>query len=458
MQKPLHTPNKKVKGLRVYCSKCKGDITRGKCRETGKSVQSCRYIDQHTFKAVIYDNNGKRKTKNLDRDLATAIQQIKTFENEVKAGLHNKTEVKPKEEAKPYLLRDCLGRFSGWIRNEDTPIHLQRGRSEQHIQDIDRALLLFANCLKKKGYDLETLTIDQINDKMVGDIYQELEDRGFAGRTFNKYISTYSSFIAFYSEQYDFPLRNPFAKVKRRQVNSNPEAITKNEYEALLKQITPENGLRPCNSKTKPMRSVFKEWLKSGIQISLLTGARREEVTSLQYKDIIESEDGTACIKVEDFKVNRIQNRADNEKKYKYIPLTKDLRELLMELGYEKYKGSDTFILAPEIQTKRTKAMSDTLSRGFSHYFNQLNSGRKLTFKSLRKAYITNLSLFRGGSAKEISGHSSDAVIEKHYLDKQAIARASIGYEVFPKETERKEELATIREKSKEPKGKELER
>ena len=75
----------------------------------------------------------------------------------------------------------------------------------------------------------------------------------------------------------------------------------------------------------------------------------------------------------------------------------------------------DNYILAPEIENLRSRVMSDTLSRGFTHYYDQLNTGRKLTFKCLRKTYIANLEIFMGtGNTKSITGHSDNQVIEKN--------------------------------------------
>ena len=89
---------------------------------------------------------------------------------------------------------------------------------------------------------------------------------------------------------------------------------------------------------------------------------------------------------MEDYKVkNRIQNRiSDEEKKFNYIPITESLGKLLDELGYKKYLNTDSFILAPDIKISRGRIVSDTLSRGFSHYYDQLNTSRKLTFKSIK--------------------------------------------------------------------------
>jgi len=247
-----------------------------------------------------------------------------------------------------------------------------------------------------------------------------------------------------HSEEYSSPIRNYFEKVNRKKLNPNPEAITKDEYVALLKQIKPESGLKEYINR--PARNVYRPWLIDGIKLALETGRRREEVINLKWNNIQES-GGIKFIKVEDYKVNRIQSRVtDEEKKHIFIPITDSLEKLLIDLGYEQYANSDNFILAPGIKTSRGKVMSNILSRGFTHYYDQLNTGRKLTFKCLRKTYITNLEIFIGnGNTKAITGHSDDQVIQRNYIDKKEIAKAARGFSVFSEEAERTADLKEIR-------------
>jgi integrase len=323
---------------------------------------------------------------------------------------------------------------------------LIRERSEEHIKDVERALKNLATCLKDNGYNLASLRIEDIDNEMVGRVFSFLENRKLAPGTFNKYLGYYTSFLKWYGEEYDSPIRNYFKKVKRRNLNPRPEAITLKEYEALLERITPKNGLKEYNNGVKPNRNPFRPWLADSIRLGLETGRRREEIINLKWKDIQEN-DGFLYIKVEDFKVNRAQNRIhDEEKKFIYIPITDSLQKLLNELDYKKYKDTDNFILAPDIKISRGKVMSDILSRGFTHYYDQLNTGRKLTFKCLRKTYITNLEIFMGrGNTKAITGHSSDQVIEKNYIDQKQMAKAAQGFSIFSKEEIRDHQLKEIR-------------
>ncbi len=95
-----------------------------------------------------------------------------------------------------------------------------------------------------------------------------------------------------------------------------------------------------------------------------------------------------------------------------------------------KYKGTETYLLAPEKVTNR-ETLKNQMSKGFSHYYNQLGTGRKLTFKCLRKTYITQLALSLGLNARVITRHSGEDVIIKHYLDQKVISKVAKDFEVF---------------------------
>jgi hypothetical protein len=120
--------------------------------------------------------------------------------------------------------------------------------------------------------------------------------------------------------------------------------------------------------------------------------------------------------------------------------------------------NGDDYLLAPDINISRKRVMADALSRGFYHYYQQLNTGKKLTFKCLRKTYITRPELFMGrGNTKAITGHSADQVIEQNYIDKKEIAKAAHGFIVFTEES-REEELKEIRTTKNETQSPKLEK
>jgi hypothetical protein len=71
-------------------------------------------------------------------------------------------------------------------------------------------------------------------------------------------------------------------------------------------------------------------------------------------------------------------------------------------------------------------------------------------FKRVVKLFGIHLNTFKawamGGNAKSITGHSGDNVLETYYLNKETIAKAANGFQVFAKPIDRVKELAQIRQ------------
>jgi hypothetical protein len=120
-------------------------------------------------------------------------------------------------------------------------------------------------------------------------------------------------------------------------------------------------------------------------------------------------------------------------------------------MEYEKYKGSDKYILAPEEIMKR-ETINKFMTHAFPHYFKQLDTGRNLSYKSLRKTYISRLSAFMGiDNARLITKHSGTQVMEEHYIDKKVIVHTAKNFKIFDQATEnRKNEIEKIRSINKE--------
>jgi integrase len=457
MDAPLNYPSsKKWKGLTIFCYKCKTGVSEI-CKDTGKPINRCPFGDRHAFKVSIHvpGSDNARKTRTLEtRDVNEAIKQAMDFEREVKysfqtGGLLPHDISKVHSVRTPQLLSHVFARYIGFLHNEEVPSYRQKIRSPEHIKDVERALKLFAETLKKNQINIHQTLITQLNEKMVGMIYDRMEnEKHFSSRSINKILSYLTSMITWYVDEYDVPIKNWFGKVPRKKIVSNPKAITKDEFEMLLGRIIPENGIKDYKKGKKPVRNLYRSWLPDAFSLALETGRRREEVISLRFDNIINDNNGSSYIKVEDFKVNRIQKLNENEKRYIYIPITSNLKKLLNRLRYENQKNSSNYILAPEITTSRTRVMADILSKGFSHFYEQLETGRKLTFKSLRKAYITSMQIHTGGNAKSVTGHSDNAVIEKHYLDREAIAKSIKGFQVFNETPKRDEDIRKVRAKS----------
>jgi len=78
------------------------------------------------------------------------------------------------------------------------------------------------------------------------------------------------------------------------------------------------------------------------------------------------------------------------------------------------------------------QSLQKFISKAFSHYYNQLNTGEKLTLKSLRKTFVTAAEIYTNGNAGSFTGQSKNT-ISKSYLDKKTLAKnaAKKGFNVF---------------------------
>ena len=98
------------------------------------------------------------------------------------------------------------------------------------------------------------------------------------------------------------------------------------------------------------------------------------------------------------------------------------LRELLFELGFEKYQDTEAYLIAPHEKSTR-KSIIDKLSKGFTFFYKKLDTGKEISLKHLRKTYLTHLQILTG-NAIAVSGHSTEDILDEHYLDRIEIAKS----------------------------------
>jgi len=427
---------------------------------TGKKLESCRFGDEHVFKVYVHvpGTKNKRKTKNLkSRDIDEAIQEAIEFQRGVKQGhkmpaavSHNIQEIVP-ARISHYLLSDAFARYIGWLNNENVPLHRQKELSGEHIKDVERAIKFCFQSLAKRGYG--NIGVQELNDQVMGYLYEDLVSQNFKGRTINKYLGHLTSFLTWHMEEFKVPERNWFTTIEREYVPPpDPQTITQDEFERLLAESKkPGNGIEYYEHGSKLQRNYERPFVPPLLEFGILSGMRRENLLTARFNNVKEENGVPIILKVPNIKVNGIL-KLDKPETMRYIPvpITEELRTFLYAAGYKKYKATDNYIIAPEIKNSRTRAMSDLISRAFSHYYSKLNTGRELTFKNLRKTYATSLSQqFGGETAKIVMGYSTNSVMDKHYLDKEEISKqVAKTFKVFPIENNRTIELSEIRNKS----------
>lgn len=392
----------------------------------------------------------------MTREIDQAIKETMEFQNEIKSsqftGITSERAVVEKTQSNRVLLTNAIARYLARLNNENVPyqVKIKKQRSPEHIKDVERFFHALVACLHLNHHDVKNLTVSELNDHIGGEFLQYLKEvKRFENRTINKYISNIRPFLKWFPKEYKMPMPDWLEGIDKLPENPKPEVISKKVYERLLERITPENGFVMEKRGKNDKRYFYTTYLKSSFKWALNTGLRREELCNLKFSDI-KHVDGFSYFLVENLKVNRIQGREEETmKKYVPVPISPVLRELLDEAGYAQYKDTDRYIIAPELELNRQRIMPDTMSRGFAHFYKQVEPEGNLTFRCLRKTYITGLALYTGGNAASITQHSDNRVLERHYIDKIAMAKATQGFEPFSHENDRNEELKQMRDKSK---------
>lgn len=199
----------------------------------------------------------------------------------------------------------------------------------------------------------------------------------------------------------------------------------------LLSVVCEENGIQKFPKSHN--RNHYFYWVKDAFNLGLYTGRREEELINMKFSDIEIDENGTMIIVGEDLKSNRLNQIVDEDDKKRFaVPVGDELKEVLYNLGYEKYKNCyDRFLIAPDCLKR--KNLPKRMSKSFHHFWQLTGKDKKLTFYNLRKTHITELQVYTSGKAYEVTGHSKDQVVQDHYINIKRIARsvANNGFRVF---------------------------
>lgn len=440
-------PTKKHKGLYIYCSECckyfswtqkserKSDGTTEKkeppCGNDNIKFSSCKSFEKHRYRSRVHIPGTTNKTTSRTYDVTQykdAVIKAIEFADEFKSEIQS---TQPKQMGKRHYLFDVQIQYIDFLDNIGVPEHQQVKRSERHIKEVQKSLILFNEALSKKRINKKTILFDRITDDHVGYFHTYLlKDKEYSSKTYNNKIGTLRSFFKWAIEKFQLQVYNPFDKVKRRTVSVTKDTITKKEFKELLEIISPENGIASVG--LKQTRNRYKPYLKDGIELALHTGGRREEVVELKWNMIKDIDNEPTYIAVRNLKVERQVGDGYNDNiAPKIIPITKSLKKLLYRMGYETKKGLDQYLLSPDRSETSTYAIMDNLSKGFSHFYQQLDTGRKLQLKSLRKTYLTYLSSALSGDAKSLSSHSTDDILQKHYIDEKVVNKAVKNLDIF---------------------------
>jgi len=439
----------------VYCGKCKNTVNQS-CGLSKKKISTCRYSRQHRYRASVYipGSGNQRIRKNfVTRDYKEFQKQAREFVEQLEA-LNFQIEdldaaTKPKEtieietrKAKPVTVETLdnsktveplqpsdsitflavVQGFLDWLHDINVPKHKHKKLSEKYLKEIALYLKHFATAMVKNGMDPSTMPMADIGDDHVGAFHVWLETETnedgtlrFSNHSYNKGMAFMRKLYRYIIKHLKYDLEDPFIDVKEKNIKpSNVEMIELEEFKAMLRLVTKTNGMYKKFDRGKPRPlNHFRPWLKNALRLLLESGERRDGVVLMRWNQVSDE-----YIDVPNYKVGRIMK--EENRKHRKVPMTRGLKKLLAELGYEKNKGSDNYIIAPE-QLNRT-TLKNWMTRAFTHYWKLTGIEKKVTLKHLRKTYITLMYGRFGQLTGQITDQRMDT-IEDHYLSNKKLMK-----------------------------------
>lgn len=265
----------------------------------------------------------------------------------------------------------------------------------------------FVDIVRKKEGKISNVPITSISTDHVSGFHKFLKDEDYGQAAYNGHMKAVKYFFEYVINDLNVLMKNPFDKVKMPEVHYDPEIIPVEEFEQLLSVITPENGIGNKGKKRIENVNYYRPWLKKVFVLGLLTGERLDGLVLLRWTHI----EGN-FFKIPNFKVNRIQKVNTY---YSFTPITADLAELLLQFNLTDQDG---YIIEPEMANRDT--LKKFISKTFTHFWRLTGLKRKVTFKNLRKTYLTRLTDAIGQKAMFVK-HNNDQTAIKHYLNKKEL-------------------------------------
>lgn len=400
-------------GLRIYCTKCK--------KQYNYHNDLCNHNEHQHYKSLV-TNGAIRKTKshptrNFDEALTAAIQ----FKKDVKNGVVDLIASKIDEvDPDNISILDAVNIFIGFKMGIDVPLHLHKEISKEHLNNIKSNLKQLISILRSNKVNVETVTIDSLDDHLVGYWYEYLIENYSEG-SYGTKLKILIAFINYMIDEVGVTMRNPFKKVVLKPIVYDTSSISNNEFLAVLHAVDKKPRYQQLGGIRQEVKNNYRPYLIDGFKLALFTGLRREELVTLSWNDLYYSVKNDGLVFMTDnLKVERNMGKPF---KKKYVPVGPDLLELLIELGYEDFKDSELYILHPQRDIS-IKSMMSCLSRGFSHYYKKAFPDMKSKkFKILRKTYLSYLHKAVGDDMIELSSHGGMRTLTTHYIDAEVVAK-----------------------------------
>lgn len=402
----LILPKNAHKGLKIFCKKCNEDNSK------------CKHYDNQTYRVRIHVPGSKStvKTRVISAtDYDDAVIEAIAFKKELNSN-NFKTIESTLDEGNDYSILDACIKYNQYLNGESYYAHLKKNISKEYKKELIRYCSYFCENVKKSK-NIEASRIKDINIKDVSSFYLWAETH-YQEKSFNKCMAGLKGFFEFLINIEEVVMKNPFRVYEAKEVVSpEVDAITKKEFDSILKAVDDFCPMLQLGGKGQ-RKNMYRPFLKHAFRLFLLTGCRREEVVRFRWSDIYATDEKVKLLKVENLKVQRITKK---QNVHKTVPITVELMDLLIEMGYEEKHTTTEYILHPD-RDLGLKSLMDLLSKSFTYYWKSTKVNKDHSLKTLRKTYLTWVEKSMGKDTKILSSHSTDGVLKKYYIDPKVLS------------------------------------
>jgi integrase len=421
----LAMPKNPYKGLKIFCKIC------------NKDNADCKHYDHQVYRVRVHVPGSKKsvKTRKIEaRNYSDAVVEAIAFEKELNTTdfttigdvkIENATY---EDEGNDYSLADAVILYNQYLSGGSGYAHLKKNISIEYRKELLRYCRYFCQDVNKT-IDIKKFRVKDVSRNEVSSFYLWAAKK-FKEKTVTKCLATLRGFFEFLIDVEEINMRNPFRTyVVPASVDSIIETITKQEFEAVLDAVDDADPILQLGGKGQK-KDMYRPFLKQAYKLVLLTGCRREELVVMRWSDIYCFDERVKFIYIDNIKVQRIKNRKNI---LRPIPITAQLMELLIEMGYNEKYTTEDYILCPD-RNLSAKSLMDLLSKSFTHYWKSTGINKDYSLKNLRKTYFTWMDRVMGDETKILSSHSTDGVLKKYYLDPKlssVIAKGAAEIKIF---------------------------
>ena len=333
-------------------------------------------------------------------------------------------------------------RYVDYLYGVNVPSHKYTPKDDKTIKGYIRNIKSFKTALKEKEVEVGGMLITDIGDIEVGYFHDHLtkskKDDGapqFSPRTYNNRMADNRAFFNYIKDNLGINVTNPFDDVKKKFVKRKNHIVELNEFEQLLKGVTKRNGDYEQSDRGKIyIRNHYRSWLKDAFKLALFTGERRDGIVLMRWSFVDLKE---RIITLPNYKVNKIKDMD----KDRLIPITIDLYELLQKMGANKYKNTEQYLVCPEHENR--VSVKEWISKSFTHYWKLNDFNPEVSFKHLRKTYVTLIYSQFGDKTKAVTDQNVDTILE-YYLNKKTIVSQAKNLSLYDLEEKRKALLINL--------------